>query len=335
MRVLLTGASGFIGKRLVLDLLEAGHELRGSVRSAAREEEVRGAVRPHLSDPALLDRLSFVRLDLTRDEGWEEALDGMEAMVHSASPFPLGAPKRPDDVIRPAVDGTLRAMNAAWQAGVHRVVLTSSVAAIMNKELPKGYEISEADWSDENWLSHDPYSLSKTMAERAAWEFAREHPEMRLTVICPGMVLGTPLDRRYGASLGLVERILKGRDLAVPNFGLPFVDLRDISCMHVEALARPATAGKRYMGAAGFAMIPKLAGWLAEAHPERRIATRKAPSWTVRMIGRLDGNARVIVPILGRRLKVDNGAARRDLGIEFANMRESALASARFLTSKG
>ena len=334
MRVLLTGVSGFIGKRVALDLLEAGHEVRGSVRSAKREDEVREAIRPHLSDPALLDRLSFVHLDLTRDEGWAEALDGVDAMLHMASPFPISAPRDPQTVIRPAVDGTLRALGAAWQAGVHRVILTSSVAAIMNRELPNGHALSEADWSDEGWLSHDPYSLSKTMAEKAAWAFAEEHPEMRLTVICPGLVLGRPLDGRFGTSLELIDRFMKGRIMAVPNFGMPIVDVEDVSAMHVKALARPATAGKRYMAAAGFSMMPKVAGWLKEAHPERRIPTRKAPGWSVRLAGRLDASARVIVPLLGRRLKVDNSAAKRDLDMHFVSMREAALASAEFLAAR-
>ena len=333
MRVLLTGASGFIGKRLTLDLLEAGHEVRGSVRSAKKEDEVRDAVRPHLSDPALLEQLSFVHLDLTRDEGWAEALDGVDALMHTASPFPIAAPKDPETVIRPAVDGTLRAMNAAWQAGVHRVILTSSVAAIMNKDLPNGHELTEADWSEEGHPALDPYSLSKTLAERAAWEFAVEHPEMRLTVICPGLVLGTPVDKRWGTSLELIERVMKRKILAVPNFGMPIVDVADVSAMHVKALETPKSAGHRYIAAAGFAMMPKIVGWLAEEFPKKRIPTRRAPNWAVRLTGRIDPAARVIAPILGRRLKIDNAAARRDLGVRFTNMRDAAIASAKAVAS--
>ena len=334
MRVLVTGVSGFIGKRIALDLLREGHAVRGSVRRPEREEEVRAALRPHLDDPSMLDRLEFVRLDLTSDDGWADALLGMEALVHVASPFPISSPRNPEKLIRPAVDGTLRAMNAAWQAGVHRVVLTSSVAAVMNKDVPNGYTLDEDDWSQEGHPACDAYALSKTLAERAAWDFCDEHPEMRLTVICPGLVFGKPLDRRYGTSLELIDRFMKGKMLAVPNFGMPIVDLADVSALHVEALKRPATAGKRYIAAAGFAMMPKLAGWLKEAYPDRRIPTRKAPSWAVRAVGRFDPTARAIVPILGRRLKISNERARVDMDHQFVSMRDATLAAAEFLASK-
>ena len=170
--VLLTGASGFIAKRIALDLLEGGHTVRGSLRSLRRADEVRAALRPHLTDAETLDRLSFVELDLTRDAGWEAAMDGMTALVHTASPFPMAPPKDEDELIRPAVDGTLRALRAAQRAGVTRVVMTSSVVAIEANGKVGRETLTEADWSDVENPRSTPYYKSKTLAERAAWDFA-------------------------------------------------------------------------------------------------------------------------------------------------------------------
>ena len=186
-RVVLTGVTGFIAKRIAFDLLEAGHSVRGSLRSAGREGEVRDALRPRLSDPSALDRLSFVELDLARDDGWAQAMDGADALFHTASPFPLSQPKDENDIIRPAVDGkTLRAMRAAQATGVSRVVLTSSVVAIEAKDKSGAY--TEDDWSDPGHPKSNAYYKSKTMAERAAWDFVADNPEMQLTTINPALV---------------------------------------------------------------------------------------------------------------------------------------------------
>ena len=195
--VLLTGASGFIAKHVLLKLLMAGMTVRASVRSAGREAEVVAALGPAAAEAAR-ERLSFVHLDLLRDSGWRETALGADAIVHTASPFPIAQPKQADDLIRPAVDGTLRALRAAQTAGVGRVVLTSSIAAIMRCELPPGHEQhDETDWSRADHPSTTFYDRSKTMAELAAWDFVRdEAPEIALTSINPGFVLGPPLDQR-------------------------------------------------------------------------------------------------------------------------------------------
>jgi dihydroflavonol-4-reductase len=315
--VLLTGASGFIAKRITLDLLEAGHTVSGSLRSLKRADEVRAAVRPYLSDHAALARLSFVELDLTRDAGWAEAMQGMTALIHTASPFPMAPPKDEDDVIRPAVDGTLRALRAARAAGVTRVVLTSSVAAIEANGKAGRETLTEADWSDIAHPRSTPYYKSKTLAERAAWDFVTRHPEMQLTAINPSLVLGRPLDSDFGTSLKLIERILSGKDPMLPDIGFGIVDVADVSAMHVRALERPGSAGKRYIASGPSATIPEVARHLAARYRNRRIATRVAPAFALRLLALVDRSVKTVLPALGAPPVFDNTRARNEFGIAF------------------
>lgn len=323
--VLLTGVTGFIAKRIALDLLNAGYAVRGSLRSASRADEVRDAVRPHLTDPAALDRLGFVELDLTRDDGWSAATTGVTALIHTASPFPMSQPRNADEIVRPAVDGTLRALRAADAAGVRRVVLTSSVVAIEATDKTGSYTAD--DWTDPQHPRATAYYKSKTLAERAAWDFAAGRPDLELVTINPALVLGRPLDTHYGTSLRVVERLLSGRDPMVPDIGFGVVDVADVSAMHVRALTAEGAAGRRFIAAAGTLSMPEMARSLAERHPERRIATRVAPRPLLRVIGLFDKAVGSVLPALGHRPEFDATPAREVLAVDFADP-ETALARA-------
>ncbi len=236
--VLLTGVSGFIAKHVALKLLNAGYDVRGTLRRLDRANEVHAALAPHLLEQA--GQLSLVQADLEADAGWAEAMAGVSAVVHTASPFPITQPKNPQDLIRPAVEGSRRVLAAAAAAGVTRIVLTSSVAAVV--DLSKGEHLQdEADWCDPSKDTVTAYEKSKTLAERAAWELAKARG-LALTTINPAFVLGPPLDEHYGSSLGLVERFLKGKDPMVPPMGLAIVDVRDVARSldpHDPAAPRP------------------------------------------------------------------------------------------------
>lgn len=335
--VLLTGATGFIAKHIAVRLLNAGHSVRGSVRSLDRAAEVTAAVTPHLDDPAAAERLRFVPLDLLADSGWQEALDGADALIHTASPFPMQQPRDRDEVVRPAVEGTRRALGAAQAAGVRRVVLTSSAAAITNAPLPEGRgTYDETDWTDLDHPTVTPYVASKTLAERAAWEMVeREAPELALTVINPVFVLGPPLDRHYGTSVRTVERLLRGTDPMLPRFGFSVVDVRDIAEMHVRALERPESAGLRLPGATRFLWFHEMAEILKAAHPERKIVTRQAPNAVVRLLALFDRSIRTITPILGRRDELSAARAETVLGMEFRDAADSVRATADWLIERG
>lgn len=333
--VVLTGASGFIAKHILLRLLQRGHTVRAGLRTPARADEVRAAVAPHLP-PGAADRLSFVTLDLLRDDGWTEALAGADALIHTASPFPLVQPADPDALIRPAVEGTLRALRAAAAAGVGRVVLTSSSAAITNAPLPAGKAAyDETVWTDPEYRTNTPYTLSKTKAERAAWDFAAAHPAMRLTAINPSLVLGPPLDAHYGTSLRLVERMMKAADPAVPPVAFGVVDVRDVAEAHVRALERPETAGGRFLLAADTLWFGDMAAALRAAFPGRRIVTRAAPAAMIRLLALFDRSVRTIVPVLGRFERLDGTRARTALGLDFVPAREAVVAAGRWLADNG
>jgi len=334
--VLVTGASGFIAKHIVSQLLNAGYRVRGSVRSARRGQEVVNAVRPTLKDPNNLDqRLEFVELDLLRDEGWDQAMADMDVLMHTASPFPIEQPSNEEELIRPAVDGTLRALRAAHRAGIKRVVITSSTVTIMIKELERGREaLDETDSTDLSDPRAIPYVKSKTLAEIAAWEFLEKHaPDMELTTINPAFVLGPPLDAKIGTSLKVVQRLLRAKDPMLPNFGFPTVDVRDIAAMHIRALERPDAIGKRFIGGDQFFWFVDMAKTLQKEYPDRKIVTRKAPNFVVRFLALFDGEIRTIVPTLGREDRISSNRARTMLDMQFIDTRDSLKASADYLVS--
>ena len=329
--VLLTGISGFIAKHVALKLLNAGYSVRGTVRRLDRADEVRAALAPYLTEHA--GELTFVQADLESDAGWADAMAGVAALVHTASPFPITQPKDPATLIRPAVEGTERVLKAAAAAGVTRVVLTSSTVAVLNDTKLDSLQ-DEADWCDVHLPSTTPYAKSKTLAERAAWEIAKARG-LRLTTINPGLVLGPPLDEHYGSSLGLVERFLKGKDPMMPPLGFPIVDVRDVAEMHLRALQRPATEGRRYLASSGSMAFVDMGRTLKAAYPTRRIPTREAPKAVVRFLSLFDASIKSILPKLGHLERVSNARAVKEMGMEFIAPKAALLASADWLVKHG
>ncbi len=329
--VVLTGISGFIAKHVALKLLAAGHTVRGSLRNLDRAAEVRAALAPHLDSPALA-RLSFVQLDLNSDEGWVEAMEGATALMHTASPFPIANPTDENDLIRPAVDGTQRAMAAAKAAGVDRVILTSSVAAIIDT-YKRGMQ-DETDWCNLDAPDTSAYAKSKTMAERAAWDFALSQG-MALTTINPGLVLGPPLDGAYGSSIAVVQRLLRGRDPMVPQISFTCVDVRDVAETHLRALQMPDSAGRRIPCTAGLMSMPDMGRVLKAAYPARKIPTRVAPKFALRLLALFDPEIRAILPSLDQAHHVSNARARKDLEMKFVSPEGALRASAEWLVAQG
>jgi dihydroflavonol-4-reductase len=336
--VLVTGAASFIGKRIVLELLARGYAVRGTMRDRKRADEVTEAVRPHLKDAgvSLGQDLDFVVCDLLQDVGWGEAMEGVASVIHTASPFPFHTPSDPDEVIAPAVEGTRRVLRAAYVAGVGRVVLTSSGSAIMyGHEGASGVEhFDESHWSNLEDPALTPYNRSKTLAERAAWELAEE-TGLALAVINPTMVMGPLLDRHLSTSTQVVWRMLSGRVPAVPNSGVAIVDIRDVAEMHVNALANPASVGKRHFASSDFLMLREVARHLAATYPRARVSTLGAPDFLVRLAARFDGSVAQIVGELGIERVIDASAGRALLGHDFIDAREALTATAEGLFEHG
>ena len=333
--VLLTGAGGYIGKHVALQLLNKGYEVRASVRDLKRSQEIKDAITPHLASGVDLEKsLTFVLLDLNKDSGWNEALVGVDVLMHTASPFPIASPKNEDEIIRPAVDGTLRALRAAKAAGVKRVVLTSSVAAIYGCDLPVGVsEFDETMWTD---VTHPvgsvAYTKSKTLAEKAAWDFIKsEASEIALTTINPVLVMGAPLDRHYGSSISVVERVLKGKDPMLPDLRFGIVDVKDVAKMHVECIDVKTTFGQRILASSGTLSFVQIAEIIKSAYPESKTKTGKAPNFLIKFLANFDADIKAVLPLLGKPMLVSNTKAKSLLGISFISAEASVKDSAAFL----
>jgi dihydroflavonol-4-reductase len=337
-KVLLTGSSGYIGKHITLRLLNDGFEVKASVRSSAKADEVRAAMVAHL--PAGFDlgaKLSFVELDLESDAGWDAAIAGVDVLVHSASPFPISSPKDENELIRPAVEGTLRALRAAHKAGVKRVILTSSVAAIYGNDKPASGEFDETFWTDVNHpVGQVPYTKSKTLAEKAAWDYmATEAPELQLTTINPVLVAGAPLDKHFGSSVSVVERVLIGKDPLLPDLSFSIVDVKDVAAMHVKAITTDAAIGERFIASAGSRTFIQIAKAIKAAFPKRKISTIQAPSFVIRFLSLFDSEIKAVLPTLGKHIGINSSKAQKVLGINFISVESSLVETAHYLVDNG
>jgi dihydroflavonol-4-reductase len=333
--IFVTGATGYVAKHLIFQLLEKGYAVRGSVRSLDSEGALRtDLIAAGIPEKTVTKKLSCVALDLGHDMGWDTALTGVDALMHTASPFPLDVPKDEETLIRPAVDGTLRALKAAQAAGVDRVILTSSTVAIVSyPQKAGGAAFDETDWADTKTSA--AYPKSKTLAERAAWDFvANDAPEIALTTINPGLVLGQPIGQRFGASLAIVERALSGKDPMVPNVGFPCVDVQDVAASHIAALEHPESAGERFACCGGYLEFSEFSAILKAQYPDRKIATRVAPNLLMRILALFDPAIRGIVPALGQCSEVSGAKAQMQLGIQFRDVSDSLLETAAFLVKQ-
>lgn len=338
-RVLLTGASGYIGKHITLQLLNQGYIVRASVRNLNKSAEVKSAVSPHLLDRSNLDsRLTFIELDLANDAGWDTALRGVDVLMHTASPFPIASPRDENELIRPAVDGTLRALRAAKATGVNRVILTSSNAAVYGCDLPANRtEYDETMWTDVNHpIGRVAYTKSKTLAERAAWDFVKnEAPGIALTTINPVLVLGAPLDDNFGSSISVIERILKGKDPMLPNLRFPIVDVKDVAKMHVDAIKTESTKGERILAASETYSFVEIAKYLKSLYPNSKVKTAQAPTFLIKFLAFFDDEIKAVLPLLGKPMLTSAEKAKRLFGIKFIPVNISVRDTADYLIQNG
>jgi nucleoside-diphosphate-sugar epimerase len=335
--VLVTGGSGFIGSHTLVRLLNDGHDVRTTVRKESRVDDVRRMVRAGgIEDDA---RLSFAFADLAEDAGWSEAVAGCDYVLHIASPFPSTVPDDENDLIVPARQGALRVLGAARDAGVRRVVQTSSFAAIGYGHGALDRPLDETDWTTFGRRPVSAYTKSKTLAERAAWEFVEETGgDLELSVVNPVLVLGPVLDADYATSIRLVHRLLEGDLPGCPKLYFGVVDVRDVVDLHLRAMTDPAAAGERFLATSDRTMsIREMAEVLRDRMGDaaRNVPIRELPSWLVRIVALFDAEIRSIVPELGSRKHATAAKARERLGWTPRTAEEAIEASAESLLRLG
>jgi nucleoside-diphosphate-sugar epimerase len=335
-RVLVTGGSGFVAAHCILRLLADGYRVRTTVRSLAREGQVRAMLTQGGAEPG--DRLEFVQADLLSDEGWSEAVAGCDYVLHVASPLPMLQPRNHDVLVRPAREGTLRVLKAAHGAGVRRVLLTSSFAAVGYGHPPREAAFTEADWTDPT--AEGAYIKSKTLAEQAAWDFvAGEGKGLELATVNPVVILGPALDADSSVSVALIKALLNGRLPFLPRRAIGIVDVRDVADLHVRAMTDPSAKGERFLCVSGdFMTIQEIAQTLREelGAVARRVPTRLLPAWIIRAASLFSAAAREAAGLEGgKRKSASNAKARQMLGWEPRPPREAILATAESLIRLG
>jgi nucleoside-diphosphate-sugar epimerase len=328
--VLVTGASGFIAGHCVRELLEHGYAVRGTVRDLSAVDKI-----AHLRDMAarLGGSLAFVEAELGADRGWAEAVAGCTGVLHVASPNPPEVPKNEDELIRPAVDGTVRVLRACADSGtVRRAVLTSSIAAVVSGH-DRGERTvrTEHDWSDPTRTT--AYQKSKTLAERAAWDLVGSLPADRrfeLVAVNPGLVFGPMPRAGAGTSVQVIVKLLNREVPGSPRIGFATVDVRDVAIAHRLALEVPHAAGNRYICAGDHLWMREIAEILAAEFNRRgyRVPTGGLPYWLMWTIARFDKAVRLALDYVDRPELVSAEKARRELGWSMRPVRDSIIETA-------
>ena len=322
--VLVTGASGFIAIHCTIKLLEEGYRVRGTLRSMSRETELRKTLAKFVDAD---NRLEFVQADLLDDKGWNEAVQGCKYVLHLASPFPLHMPKDENELIRPARDGVLRVLKAAADNGIRRVVLTSSTAAVAYGNAGEKRAFDESDWSVVDGPGINPYQKSKTLAERAAWDFMDALPEenpMELVVINPGYVLGPLPDTNARTSGVLVYELLRSNQPGVARMHFNGVDVRDVANAHLAAMRTPEAAGQRFICVGQSFWMQEVALVLKKRFAARgfNVKTMEFPNWMVRLLAIFSPEVRTTLDSLDKEVQVDTSRIQEVLKLEFRDLEE-------------
>jgi dihydroflavonol-4-reductase len=311
--VCVTGVSGYVGQHCAAELLQHGYRVRGTIRNAAKGDMIRAAL-TKVSDR--VEDLEFAEADLLSDDGWAEAMKDCSYVLHVASPFIMGEPAHPDDLIKPAVEGTERVLKFAKDQGVKRLVLTSSTVAV-SSDMEVGVG-GPGDWADPEKVG--TYAKSKILAERAAWRFIEAQDggeKMDMVVINPGGIMGPTLTgQTTGTSTGMVADMLRGKMPMIPDIAVGMVDVRDVAKVHVTALGVPEAAGHRFILASDEAIPMMHVAETLKSAGYSKVSTRKAPSFLLKMMAPFSKDVKGMVSFLGRKVGSDNATTRKVLGWE-------------------
>ena len=304
-KVLLTGISGYIGNHCAVELLKNGYSVRGSVRNFSKKEAVIEAINKQI-DPK--DNLEFCELDLLEDKGWDKAMEGCEFVLHVASPYAMKEPRDENEYIKPAVEGTMRALKAAKKSGVKRVVLTSSMVSML-ENADKSINIDYNSWTNVKAKNISSYAKSKTLAERSAWDFINNQNEenpMQLSVVNPGPVFGPTLSCNLeGASMGMFKNMILGKMPMVPKSAINMSDVRDVAKIHVLALENKNANGKRFIVTTEKPYAFQELAQILKSNGYDKVSTKLAPNFLLKFIGNFDREARSMRAFIGKNYSGD------------------------------
>ena len=335
-KVLLTGISGWIAKHTAIELLNTGYEVLGTVRNKDLIDQTKETIKKH----APIEKLSFIELDLLKDDGWDESAKGCKYIFHIASPFPMKVSRDREFLLPVAVDGTLRVLNAGINAGVEQIIKTSSIVAMFRKpNRSNPYTFGENDWTDENWIEGvNDYFLSKTKAEKAAWELMESKGlKSKLTTINPGGVFGDALDKKGGTSIEYVRQFLKGKFPGAPKFAVLISDVKDIAKAHVACIGNNKVGGRRLIVGKEVKKLVELSQLMAEAMPEyaKKLPKKELPNFMVKLISYIDSSAKMMIPDLGILMQTDTSYAEELLGFKFKPAKDCITENAKSVVQLG
>lgn len=335
--VLVTGGTGFVGMQIVLQLLKKGYQVRTTVRSIKNKDKLIATLKA--AGITTFGALSFTETELTKDDNWAEAMKGCTYVMSVASPVFFETPKNEEEAIRPAVEGILRVLKFAKQEGVQRVVMTSNFGAVGFTQTDKSRQTTEADWTNTSAKGLSVYEKSKTLAEKAAWDFIKEDGTLEFVTINAVAIWGPSLDAHVSGSFHLLENLLNGKMKAVPNIPLNVVDVRDIADLHIRALTAPAAAGQRFIASAdGQITLPQIAKLLRRERPEvsQKVSTKRLPDWIVKIGSLFNARAKEGLLFLRMNRNVSNAKAKRVFGWKpIATQEQAILASVDSLIKYG
>ena len=336
-KVLVTGGTGFVGVHCILQLLQQGYQVRTTLRTMSRQNEVKEMLRE--GGIQSFDSLEFIEADLSKDANWEIAAAGCDYVLHVASPLSLATPKHENELIVPAVEGTLRVLKASRDAGVKRVVVTSSFAAVGYSHTDPTQLITEKSWTNPNDKTISTYVKSKTLAEKAAWNFMEtEGGNLELAVVNPVAIFGPSLGTDMSGTFEILRPLIEGKTKRLPRLHFGIVDVRDVADLHLKAMLNPKGKGERFLAVSGGVMSFKAIALLLKnelGDKGTRISTRTVPDWVLRIAALFNPTAKSIVPMLGRLRNASNAKAKTLLGWEPRTNEEAIMATAESLFKFG
>lgn len=298
-KVLLTGISGYLGQHCAVELLRNGYAVRGSVRNLSKSDEVTKAIQKEI-DPK--GNLEFCVLNLLQDEGWDQAMEGCEYVMHVASPFVSSEPKDENELIKPAVEGTQRALKAAKKAGIKRMVLTSSMVAMIGGK--KGdVKVDESSWTDVNAKGVSAYLKSKTLAEKSAWDFIQNQEggtQLELVTVNPGPIYGPTLsDKISGESMTTYKELISGGWPRLPQAAINMSDVRDVANIHVQALDNPSAQGKRFIVSTENPYSFQEMAQILKDNGYDKVSTKLAPNFLLKFMANFNNDLKGLLPFIG------------------------------------